>query len=67
MLLLNIILGILAKSAPQMNMFVVGMQLKVVFGLGVLLVTIVCIPLITDFVYTGMQDMINQVIKVMTP
>lgn len=67
MLLLNIILGILAKSAPQMNMFVVGMQLKVIFGLGVLLVTIVCIPLITDFVYGGMQDMINQVIKVITP
>ena len=67
MLLLNIILGILAKSAPQMNMFVVGMQLKVMFGLGVLLVTIVCIPLVTDFVYGGMQDMINQVIKVITP
>lgn len=67
MLLLNIILGVLAKSAPQMNMFVVGMQLKVIFGLGVLLVTVSCIPLITDFVYGGMQEMINQVLKVITP
>ena len=33
MLLLNVILGILAKIAPQMNMFVVGMQLKVLTGL----------------------------------
>lgn len=67
MLLLNIVLGILAKSAPQMNMFVVGMQLKVVFGLGVLLVTVMCIPLFTDFLYSGMQDMVKQVLKVMTP
>lgn len=66
-LLLNIILGILAKSAPQMNMFVVGMQLKVFVGLGVLLVTVMCIPLITDFVYGGMQTMVNQFLKIMTP
>lgn len=66
-LLLNIILGILAKSAPQMNMFVIGMQLKILIGLAVLLVTVVCIPLITDMVYGGMQDMVKSVLKVMTP
>lgn len=66
-LLLNIVLGILAKSAPQMNMFVVGMQLKVIMGLSVLMVTVVCIPLMTDMVYGGMQDMVKQILKVMTP
>ena len=30
---INIILGILAKVAPQMNMFVIGMQLKIFVGL----------------------------------
>ena len=66
-LMLNCVLAILAKVSPQMNMFVVGMQLKVVFGLGVLLVTVMCIPLFTDFLYSGMQDMVKQVLKVMTP
>ena len=32
-LLLNVILAILARIAPQMNMFVVGMQLKIFVGI----------------------------------
>ena len=35
MMILNCILGILAKVAPQMNMFAVGMQMKILIGLGV--------------------------------
>lgn len=66
-LLLNIVLGVLAKAAPQMNMFVVGMQLKVFMGLAVLLVTVVCIPLITGLVYEGMEDMVDAAMKVMIP
>jgi flagellar biosynthetic protein FliR len=66
-LLLNIVLGILAKAAPQMNMFVVGMQLKVLMGLGVLIVIVVFIPTITEFVYEGMQDMVSRAMQVLTP
>ena len=40
-MVLNCVLGIMAKVAPQMNMFVVGMQLKVFVGL-VLLFLLVC-------------------------
>ena len=40
MILLNAILGILAKVAPQMNMFAVGIQLKVLTGLTVLFLTV---------------------------
>ncbi len=36
-LVVNVVLGILAKIAPQMNMFVVGMPLKVLLGLIMLL------------------------------
>ena len=39
-LLLNCILAILARIAPQMNMFVVGMQLKIFVGIFVILFTI---------------------------
>ena len=38
-LLLNVVLGVLAKVAPQLNMFAVGIQLKIVVGLGVLFLT----------------------------
>ncbi|MBQ9136066.1 MAG: flagellar biosynthetic protein FliR [Lachnospiraceae bacterium] len=39
MLLLNAVLGVLAKVAPQMNMFAVGIQLKVLVGFGILFLT----------------------------
>lgn len=35
-LMLNAVLGVLAKVAPQLNMFAVGIQLKILVGLGVL-------------------------------
>ncbi len=34
-LLVNVVLAILARVAPQMNMFVVGMQLKIFTGIFV--------------------------------
>ncbi len=57
--ILNIILGILAKSSPQMNMFVVGLQLKVFVGLLVLVVTIMFIPDIANYLMDTMRRMIN--------
>ena len=36
MILLNAVLGILAKISPQLNMFAVGIQIKVLTGLGIL-------------------------------
>ena len=43
-MILNCILGVMAKVAPQMNMFAVGMQLKVLIGFSVLFVTIILLP-----------------------
>lgn len=64
-LLLNVILGILAKVAPQMNMFVIGMQLKVLAGLFVVLVTIGFLPNIADFLFTEAKDVIYEAIRSM--
>lgn len=55
MILLNAVLGIMAKVAPQMNMFAVGMQLKVLVGLCILFLTVGMIPGIADFIYTEMK------------
>ncbi len=58
MILLNCVLGVLAKVSPQLNMFAVGMQLKILVGLGILFVTIQMLPLAADHVFTQMKRMI---------
>lgn len=53
-LIVNVTLGILAKVAPQMNMFVVGIQLKVLIGLIVLYFVIQMLPSVSDFIFNYM-------------
>lgn len=57
-MLLNAILGILAKVAPQMNMFAVGIQLKVLTGLTVLFVTVGLLPDASSLIFTQMKKMV---------
>lgn len=58
MLLLNAILGVLAKVSPQMNMFAVGIQLKIIVGLTVLFLITALLPGAADFVFQEMKKMI---------
>lgn len=62
-MILNCILGILAKVAPQMNMFSVGMQLKVLVGLLVIFVTIGLLPDIANFIFGEMKKMMVSMIE----
>lgn len=62
-MILNCILGIMAKVAPQMNMFAVGMQLKLLVGFVILLVTVKLLPYVSDFIYSEMKKMIVSMIK----
>ena len=55
--LMNIVLGLLAKLAPQMNMFSVGIQLKLLAGLTVIMVTITLLPDVCSFITTQMRQM----------
>ncbi len=55
MLLLNAILGIMAKVSPQMNMFAVGIQLKMFLGLGILFLVATMLPGAADFIFTQMK------------
>lgn len=57
-LLLNAVLGILAKVSPQLNMFAVGIQMKIVVGLSVLFFTASMLPGIADFIFEEMKRMI---------
>lgn len=64
-LVINIILGILAKIAPQMNMFVVGMQLKVMVGLFLLFITFQLFAGVADFLFEEMHTLTNNFIQSM--
>lgn len=62
-MILNCILGIMAKVSPQMNMFAVGIQLKVLLGLVVMFLTIGLLGNVSDFVFEEMKRTIVSVIK----
>ena len=66
-LLLNAILGVLAKVSPQMNMFAVGIQLKVLAGLSAMFLTAGMLPGAADFVYQEMKKMVVSFIGGMPP
>jgi len=62
-LLVNTVLGILARIAPEMNMFVIGMQMKVIVGLFVLAFIIELIPSVADFIFNEMITMMKAAIE----
>jgi flagellar biosynthetic protein FliR len=61
--LMNIVLGLLAKLAPQMNMFSVGIQLKLLAGLSVMIITVRMLPDICNFITKQMQQMIVSMVE----
>ena len=66
MLLLNAILGIMAKVSPQMNMFAVGIQLKMLVGIGILLIAVIMLPSAADFIFTQMKVIVVDFVEGMT-
>ena len=62
-MVLNCILGIMAKVAPQMNMFSVGIQLKLLTGLVVMFLTLFMMPNIADFLFREIKTMVVMVIE----
>ncbi|MEY8323318.1 flagellar biosynthetic protein FliR [bacterium 1xD8-48] len=65
MVILNAVLGVLAKVSPQLNMFAVGMQMKVLVGLAILLVTASMLPDAANFIYDQMRRMVATFVETM--
>ncbi len=65
MLILNAVLGVLAKTAPQINMFSVGIQIKILIGLGILFLTIGTIPSASEFIFKEMRIMVTAMVNAM--
>lgn len=67
MLIINVVLGVLSRAAPQMNMFVVGMQVKVLAGIAILMIIIPTIPTVTNFVVDTMNEVVVKVYNSFMP
>lgn len=63
MLILNCTLGVLAKVSPQMNMFAVGMQMKVLVGLSIMFLTVRMLPDAANFIFLEMKTMIRAFVE----
>lgn len=63
MMLLNVLLGVMAKTAPQMNMFAVGIQLKIIAGFLIIVLSIALIPTLSNLIFDEMDKMMQLMIK----
>jgi flagellar biosynthetic protein FliR len=53
------VLGILAKVSPQMNMFAVGIQIKIIIGLLIMFVTVSMLSDATNFIFINMKELMQ--------
>lgn len=65
-LMLNCVLAILARVSPQMNMFVVGMQLKIFVGIFVILFTISMLTSISNFILDEIEKLFAMLVRGMS-
>lgn len=62
-LIVSSILAILAKIAPNMNMFVIGLQLRVFMGLVVLMLLTVLVYAVSEYIFDNMIIMMKRAIE----
>lgn len=63
LMLISCILGIMARIAPQMNMFSVGMQIKILVGFFIMYLTVSMLPSVAGFLMDTMKSNIVDVVK----
>lgn len=63
----NMVLGILAKVAPQMNMFSVGIQIKILVGYMILFISCSMLGSASNFIMRTMRTLMSSFMGAMTP
>lgn len=66
-MILNTVLGVLAKVAPQMNMFAVGIQIKILVGFIILFLTTMMLPGAANFIFTHIRIITTRMVEGMIP
>lgn len=64
-MVMNAVLAILAKVAPQMNLFAVGMQIKILSGFAVLYLSMWLVPIASELLFKEMKRMIVAMVEAM--
>ena len=67
LILVDFGLGVLARAVPQMNMFVVGIPLKIIILFVLLIVTIGLFTVFSDIIIEDLVNAIMSLIKGMKP
>ena len=57
-MIMNCILGVMAKVAPQMNMFSIGIQLKILVGFIILFLMIFLFSSVAEMVFDEIKKMV---------
>lgn len=63
-ILADVLLGILAKTMPQMNVFIVGMPLKIMVGLALIIATLPIFFITLHHIFNSMYEEIFNFLKV---
>ncbi len=58
-LITNVVLGVLARVVPSLNMFVIGFPLKIIFGLSVILIMLTAFSAMSDLLIDDSVRMIR--------
>ncbi|HHW30462.1 MAG TPA: flagellar type III secretion system protein FliR [Clostridiaceae bacterium] len=64
-LIVDLFLGILSKTVPQLNVFIVGMPLKIFLGLALVMITIPAFILLLDGLFNDMWSIVLRFIREM--
>lgn len=67
MLITNVILGILARAVPQLNMFVIGFPIKIMLGLLTIFIMLTAFSLISDRVIGESEMLMREVVNGLAP
>ncbi|MCD7709623.1 MAG: flagellar biosynthetic protein FliR [Clostridiales bacterium] len=65
-MILNCVLGVMAKVAPQMNMFAVGMQLKVLTGFIVMVLVAFMLSSVSSMIFDEIKKLVNLFVQGMS-
>lgn len=63
--LTDVALGFLARSAPQFNIFVVGIPLKLIIGLVMLLLTVPSLIYVLQQLFSSLFEALDQLLRMM--
>jgi len=67
MIITNVVLGILARTVPQLNMFVIGFPIKIMFGLLTVYLTLFVFSWISDSLIGESERLMRDIIEGMGP